>query len=119
MGTGAGAGAGTGAGAPSTADVAPGYGALTVADVAASTSPEAQFSAGGGDPTDPTIYSDPGATPLADWQMGGDYEEPEPEPAYDPLAAMPAYTQLNQPGAGETPYIQQMPNIPGTGKGKG
>jgi len=87
--------------------------------VEASTSIEAQMSAGGGDPNDPTMSVDPIGTPLADWQMGGDYAEAEPEPAYDPLAGLPAYTQLNQPGAGQTPYIQQMPNIPGTGKGKG
>jgi hypothetical protein len=119
MGFGAGAGTGTGAGAPSTADVAPGYGEMTMADVSATTSQDAQIAAGGGDPTDPTMAVDPIGTPLADWQMGGDYAEAEPEPDYDPLAGLPAYTQLSQTGAGETPYIQQMPLIKGTGKGVG
>ena len=122
MGAGAGAGAGTGAGyqgAANLTDYGSGVLGMTQADVTASTSPEAQWSAGGGDPNDPTMSVDPTATPLTDWQMGGDYAEAEPEPAYDPLAGLPAYTQLNQPGAGQTPYIQQMPNIPGTGKGKG
>ena len=116
---GTGAGAGTGAGVPETAQAAPGYGAMTQADVTAALSPEAQWSAGGGDPNDPTMAVDPTATPLADWQMGGDFAETEPEPAYDPLAGLPAYTQLSQQGAGETPYIQQMPLIKGTGKGPG
>jgi len=119
-GAGAGTGAGTGAGAPiGTAQTAPGYGGMTTADVAATTSQGAQVTAGGGDPTDPTMAVDPIGTPLADWQMGGDYVDPTPAPAYDPLAGLPAYTKLTQPGAGQTPYIPQTPNIPGIGHGKG
>ena len=116
---GAGAGAGAPAPAVGTAQAAPGYGEMTMADVSATTSPEAQFAAGGGDPTDPTMAVDPIGTPLADWQMGGDYAEPEPEPAYDPLSDMPAYTTRFEPPGGVTPYIPQTPNIPGIGHGKG
>ena len=116
------AGTGTGAGYQGAADLTD-YGSgvlgMTQADVSASTSPEAQWSSGGGDPNAPTMSIDPTTTPLTDWQMGGDYAEAEPEPAYDPLAGLPAYTQLSQQGAGETPYIQQMPLIKGTGKGPG
>jgi hypothetical protein len=113
---GAGAGAGIGAGAPiGTAQAAPGYGGMTVADISATTGGD-QFAGGGGDPT---MGQDTIGTPLADWQMGGDYAEPEPEPAYDPLAGLPAYATRFEPPGGVTPYVQQPSLIKGTGKGAG
>jgi hypothetical protein len=115
---GAGAGTGAGTGAPSTADVAPGYGGMTVADISATTGGD-QFAGGGGDPSDPTMGQDTTGAPLADWQMGGDFAEPEPEPAYDPLAGLPAYATRFEPPGGVTPYIQQPSLIKGTGKGAG
>ena len=115
MGAGTGAGTGTGTGAPSTADPAPGYGGMTQADISATTGGD-QFAGGGGDPT---MGQDTAGVPLADWQMGGDYAEPEPEPAYDPLAGMPDYATRFEPQGGITPYVQQTPKIPGTGKGVG
>jgi len=113
MGAGTGAGTGTGTGAPSTADPAPGYGGMTQADISATTGGD-QFAGGGGDPT---MGQDTIGTPLADWQMGGDYAEPEPEPAYDPMAGLPAYATRFEPPGGITPYQQQTPKIPGIGRG--